>query len=291
MADRTELCESALNGLQDGVALADLDRVVLWNFAAETVTGYSGVETVGFGVREVLDTLIVGGSRQWIRQTNSGVERGSLVQIRHKAGHELPVLARVVVLRDGLGERIGTGVMFRPAEKIDALPHGEVSEESEIGEYPSEVEERLEALYQDFLDGDSPLGVLWVTVDQAHDLRRTHGVSACEAMLEKMERTLAGGLKPAEEIGRWGDDEFLVLSHERSAAMLAAHAQMLAGMARTTDVRWWGDRVSLTVSIGAAQADRGENLKAFLERAQTAMLASARAGGNQITTIPRRNTC
>ena len=77
-------------------------------------------------------------------------------------------------------------------------------------------------------------------------------------MLEKVERTLASGLKPAEEIGRWGDDEFLVLSHERNAAMLAAHAQTLAGLARTTDFRWWGDRVSLTVSIGAAQAERGE---------------------------------
>ena len=27
--------------------------------------------------------------------------------------------------------------------------------------------------------------------------------------------------------------------------MLAAHAQMLAGLARTADFRWWGDRLSL----------------------------------------------
>ena len=110
-------------------------------------------------------------------------------------------------------------------------------------------------------------------------------------MLEKVERTLASGLKPAEEIGRWGDDEFLVLSHERNAAMLAAHAQSLAGLARTTDFRWWGDRISLSVSIGAAQAERGEPLAKLLERAQAAMFASVLAEGNHITAAPGRSAC
>jgi GGDEF domain-containing protein len=73
--------------------------------------------------------------------------------------------------------------------------------------------------------------------------------------------------------------------------MLAAHAQNLAGLARTTDFRWWGDRVSLTVSIGAAQAEHGEPLGGLLERAQTAMFESVRAGGNHITAAQGRHAC
>ena len=168
---------------------------------------------------------------------------------------------------------------------------GNFSEDSNVGESQTEVEDRLAAMHEDFLRGDIPLGVLWVTVDQARDLRRTHGARACDAMLEKVERTLVNGLKPAEEIGRWGDDEFLVLSHERNTAMLAAHAQTLAGLARTTEFRWWGDRVSLTVSIGAAQAERDEPLVGLLERAQAAMLASVHAGGNHITAAQGRPAC
>lgn len=102
---------------------------------------------------------------------------------------------------------------------------------------------------------------------------------------------LAKGLRPAEEIGRWGDDEFLVLSHERTAGTLAAHAQVLAGLARTAEFRWWGDRVSLTVSIGAAQAEPAETLAQLLERAQAAMLVSVHAGGNHITQAPGRQIC
>ena len=293
MADRMELLEAALDSLAEGVALADHEgRAVLWSRAAETITGFTSGDIVGRSVRDMLDALVVGGAQQWIRQTDSenAMGRGSLVRVQHKVGHEIPLMARVLVLRDGLGVRIGTGVVFHPAESIDALPHGESGENS-IGENQVELEDRLAAMHEDFLRSDIPLGVLWVTVDQARVFRQTHGIRACDAMLEKVGRTLAGGMKPAEEIGRWGDDEFLVLSHERNTPMLAAHAQMLAGLARTTDFRWWGDRASLTLSIGAAQAERGEPLAGLLERAQAAMLASLRVGGNHVTTAQERPPC
>ena len=292
--DRTELLESALDSLTEGIALADQDgRVAVWNHTAETISGFTNAEIVGRSVREMLNLIVVGGAQHWIRQTGAEKmpQRGVLVELRHKVGHQVPVVARVLELRDSLGRQIGAGVVFHPAESMDALPHGELGEDSSVGESQVEVEDRLATMHEDFLRSYISLGVLWVTVDQARGLRRTHGARACEAMLEKMERTLAGGLKPAEEIGRWGDDEFLVLSHERSAPMLAAHAQNLAGLARTTDFRWWGDRVSLTVSIGAAQAEHGEPLGGLLDRAQTAMFESVRAGGNHITAAQGRHAC
>jgi diguanylate cyclase (GGDEF)-like protein len=109
---------------------------------------------------------------------------------------------------------------------------------------------------------------------------------------------LAAGLRPSEVIGRWGDDEFLVIAHERTPEMLAAHAQRLAGLARTADFRWWGDRVSLTVSLGAAQAQKerdetgqDETLAQLLERARNAMEYSMREGGNRTTLAPGVKTC
>jgi PleD family two-component response regulator len=73
--------------------------------------------------------------------------------------------------------------------------------------------------------------------------------------------------------------------------MLASHAQALADLARTADFRWWGDRTSLTVSIGAAQAEPESSLVDLLERAKDAMLTSFHAGGNQITSAPGRQAC
>src|SRR5579864_3304755 len=110
-------------------------------------------------------------------------------------------------------------------------------------------------------------------------------------MLEAVERTIANGLRPGEEVGRWGDDEFLVLSHDSSPETLQSHAQTLAGLARTADFHWWGDRVSLTVSVGVAVGERAETLADLLEHAHAAMLDSAHAGGNHVTLASRRQPC
>jgi len=195
------------------------------------------------------------------------------------------------VLRDGLGGRLGTAVVFHPAESLDALPRGECGEAAGVEESQADLEERIEEVFADFTGAGVPFGVLWITVDQAHELRRTHGAQACEAMLDKVERAMLNGLRPTEEMGRWGDDEFLVLSHERTPEMLADHAQRLAGAARTAEFRWWGDRVSLTVSIGAAQAEAAETLAQLLGRAQAAMVSSIHEGGNHITLAPEGQPC
>jgi diguanylate cyclase (GGDEF)-like protein/PAS domain S-box-containing protein len=294
MTDRTELLEAALDSLPDGFALMGSDgNIAFWNHAAAAITGHPAADVLGRLASEALESSIVGGVRSWTTLADAEIAngRGSLVQVRHRLGHELPAMVRVQVLRDGLGSRIGMAAFFHPAERLDALPRGDSGESDGLATSQGEIQDRLETEFEDFKQGHLPFGVLWITVDQAHDLRKTHGARACEAMLEKVAHALAGGLRPGEEIGRWGDDEFLVISHERTADMLAAHAQALAGLARTADFRWWGDRVSLTASIGAAQADEAPSLKDLLERAQGATRLSIHAGGNRVTHAQGRLSC
>jgi diguanylate cyclase (GGDEF)-like protein len=200
-------------------------------------------------------------------------------------------MARIDVLRDGLGGRIGTAAVFHPVERLDALPHGDCGDDTTVQTSQRDLEERLDACFDDFVRGGIPLGILWIEVDQAAELRRTHGLRACEAMLEIVAHSLGNGLRPTDELGRWGEDEFLVIAHERASEMLIDHAQTLAGLARTADFRWWGDRISLTASIGAAQAVEGDLLAALLARAQAAMEASVHSGGNHVTHAAGGLTC
>jgi diguanylate cyclase (GGDEF)-like protein/PAS domain S-box-containing protein len=294
MSERSELLEAALDGLPDGLALLGKEnRIVFWNRAAEAITGYGSLELLASPAPEALRPLLQFDAPDGERGGDGGAAPGRavLVQACHKLGHGVPVIGRMQVLRDGLGGRIGRAVVFHPAESLDALPRGDCGLGTGVEESQTDLEERIEAVFEDFARAGVPFGVLWIAVDQSHDLRRTHGARACEEMLEKVERALVNGLRPAEEVGRWGDDEFLVLSHERTTEALAAHAQKLAGLARTTDFRWWGDRISITVSIGAAQAAAGETLGQLLERAQAAMISSIHAGGNHIATAPGGQSC
>jgi diguanylate cyclase (GGDEF)-like protein/PAS domain S-box-containing protein len=294
MADRTELIEAALDSIPEGIALlGERGEVMFWNRAAEAISGYPSVELLMRPIPAGLEELLLDGTLCGTLQQDlkPQVGHGTVVHAQHKLGHNIQAIARIVVLRDGLGGRIGTAVAFHSATNVDALPHGETGESDGVEASQADIEERLETEFEDCARCGLPFGVLWITVDQAQELRKTHGARACEAMLVKMERALAQGLRPSEELGRWGNDEFLIIAHERTREMLAAHAQGLAGMARTTDFRWWGDRVSLTVSIGVAQADAPGTLVQLLERAQQGMVSSIQAGGNHVTPAPGGHTC
>ena len=292
MSDRTEMLESALNCFPEGIAiLGEEGNVEFWSQAAEALTGYSGYDLLGRPIPEPLRPLLDRQAPPRDAERESDSRRGFPVQARHKLGHDVPAMARTLVLHDALGGRIGTAVVFHPAVSLDALPHGECADDDGVAVCQADLKERLESEFEDFTRGGETFGVLWITVDQAHDLRKTHGASACGTMIEKVQQALARGLRPAEKLGRWGDDEFLVISHERTPQMLAAHAQTLAGLARTADFRWWGDRVAIAVSIGAAQADETGTLADLLGRAKAAMLTSFHAGGNQITSAPGGQEC
>jgi diguanylate cyclase (GGDEF)-like protein len=294
MADRTEILEAALNTYPEGIGLLDKEgKIVFWNSAAEVITGHAAMDLLSRPVPEPLEPLLLACVKPADQKGGERVQacHGTLVHFKHKLNHPVGAIARMEVLRDDMGVRIGSSVVFHPSESLDALPHGECGEDPEVEANQAEFEDRLATNFEDFLQGGESFGVLWITVDQAHDLRKTHGAGACDAMLTKVENALANGLRPSEEIGRWGDDEYLILSHERTPEMLAVHAQKLAGLARTADFRWWGDRVPITVSIGTAQAERNSTLVDLLERAKAAMFTSFQAGGNQITSAPGGQEC
>jgi PAS domain S-box-containing protein/diguanylate cyclase (GGDEF)-like protein len=294
MADRTELLEVALDSFPEGtVLLGGEGQILLWNRAAESITGYGSADLLSRQVPEPLEPLLVDSAHMGEMEPDAGGQLGHrrLVHAPHKLGHDVPVMARYFLLRDGMGGRMGMAVLFHPADSLDALPHGECDQDGDLKASQAVLEDRLATMYGDFARGGLSFGVLWVSVDQGAEFRKTHGAGACEAMLEKVKRTMANGLRPAEEMGRWGDDEYLILSHERNLEMLAAHARALAGLARTADFFWWGDRATLTVSIGAAQAELEGSLADLLERAKTAMLTSFHGGGNQITSALGGQSC
>ena len=293
----TDILEAALSEMEEGIAVLDAEsRVLFWNPAATAITGHLGAEMLSrdlpadfyqLDAHHHLAHEAAHDSRPSPGPIAEAVpaERPALVNLRHRQGHSLPAMLRLTPLRDVLGKRFGTLLRFHPIEEIDTLPHGQTEEdghENRLEQSQADMEDRLDEAWREWSTNHVPFGLLWISVDQAPTLRKTHGRDASEAMLSIVERALLHGLRPSEILGRWGSNEFLVLSHERTAEMLEAHAHHIGGLARTADFRWWGDRISLTVSIGGAQAAVSENLHSLLKRAQQAMQESLYAGGNHV---------
>ena len=317
-AKRIEMLGATLDLIDEGVAVLDAaSMVIYWNEAAAALTGHRRIDILSrkcpTGLYEFTEHQQNGNSsehaktdlsKQHVERYTGPAYSGQMyvqksladlleplqdsgkflhVTIRHNLGHTLPAMLRKAPLKDDLGDALGTALFFRPVEELDALPHGDSAIDSPIGRSQDEIQDRLDEAFHDWKANSIPFGLLWITIDQAAQMRRTHGRDACEAMLNIVEHRLTHGLRPTEVIGRWGVDEFLVLSHERSAALLLEHGNHLAGLTRTANFRWWGDRISLTASIGAAQAVENDTLSRLMLTAQQAMHASVYSGGNRVT--------
>lgn len=311
-AKLAQLASVALDALEDGLVVLDAANcVVVWNCAAESISGYPRAARIGRCCPEKLYELAAGheassrqredggspghghfltstGGSPWLNaeaESNHSMEHAVLVEMRHAQGHLVPAMLKRIVLRDEFGGRLGELLSFYPAEDTDQLPHGETGGGAGVEQTQADMEDRLEAAFRAWETTQIPFGLMWITVDQAAQLRKTHGREASEAMLHEVEKALRRGLRPAEVLGRWGDNEFLAISHERTAELLIEHGQHLAGVGRTAEFRWWGDRIGLTLSIGVAQSgtDSGDSLSALLKHAQKAMEASVFAGGNHVS--------
>jgi diguanylate cyclase (GGDEF)-like protein/PAS domain S-box-containing protein len=294
MDNRTELMEAALEHMSHAVALLNPEGLLqIWNCAAEAVTGFLSSELLGRPLPAPLEPLQLAWQQAdgAMLFSRAQATRGTLVHLEHKNGHPVNAMVHTLILRDGLGRQIGTAIFFHSTDAMESVPRGTYGGDERVLASQTEVEEQLKAVYTDFQQGAPPFGVLWIAVDQAPDLRKTHGAAAALSLMEKVERAISNGLRPGEALGRWGDDEFLVISHERTGELLNRHAQLLAGLARTADFRWWGDRISLTVSIGVARTDPEGTLAGLLESAKAAAFTSFHAGGNQITSAPGRQEC
>jgi len=118
MADRAELVEAALEVDREGLALLDqTDRVVFWNGAAESITGYAGAQVLGRqipGPLQVLTNCLV----SELDDKNHPSVRGAVVHAQHRRGHDLPVMARRVVLRDGSANASGRQQYFTVPNRV-----------------------------------------------------------------------------------------------------------------------------------------------------------------------------
>ncbi len=292
---RAEILESALETLEEGIAVLDREsRVLFWNHSATAMTGYQSADILSrvlpFNTFELDDS-----HHPALSPSVHGLTpRPEFVRLRHCQGHTWNALLRRISLRDSLGSRVGTLLRFHPTEDAEALPYGngeeEPNRESTLERSQNTVEDRLEEAWQAWTHDAVPFNLFWIAIDQGDTLLKTHGIDAFDVMFGIIERTLLHGLRPGDFLGRWGRREFLVICHESSAEQLIAHGQHLCEFAQTSEFRWWGDRIPLTVSIGAAQASSGESLSGLMLRTQSSMEASATAGGNRVVLSRSGNT-
>jgi PleD family two-component response regulator len=101
--------------------------------------------------------------------------------------------------------------------------------------------------------------------------------------LNVVAHALRHGLDPLDFVGRWSEEQFLALVSNCGDSALLATGEHIKRLVRHSAITWWGDSLSVTVSVGATAMRPGETLESLVERVGKAFQESVSGGGNRVS--------
>lgn len=290
------LYELIFDNSYDGIYVVDTERkILMWNRSAERITGYSAEDVAG---RYCYDNILqhqdaagrllchLGCPLQ--RAMETATPGGTRVSLLRKDGKRLPVDVSVAPMFGEDGEVVGAVEVFRDASAYKRL------------EAASQRITRL--IYKDYLTGVSnrreaarileheikqaqrygiALSVAMMDLDDFKRINDTQGHAAGDAALKKLASILKRAARDADAVGRWGGDEFIVISPFTTSDGLDALAERVR--IRVDNAASRDPGAMTTASIGIAELDDGDaDSKDLLARADHALYEAKRAGGNRV---------
>ncbi len=133
-----------------------------------------------------------------------------------------------------------------------------------------------------------PFSVILMDLDKFKAVNDTLGHIQGDEVLRTISRLLQQAIRPTEVFGRWGGDEFVILteSHLQDALLLAERVRSVV-----EQISWSGGglkpgaadpREAVTLSIGVAQYQEKEGFSGLVARADQALYHSKQEGGNLV---------
>jgi diguanylate cyclase (GGDEF)-like protein len=276
----------------EALALAERLRQVV---AAAPVSLADGAEvaiTVSVGVATIGDepsaeALLRGADDALLAAKARGRDRVvHLEQVEREAlERDLPVqAAKLEDLTRVVTERVAAVLAHHGRRWFEEI-RGQAEQDALTGLYTRRYfDQRLRAELEASRGGGRALAVALLDVDHFGQVNKTHGWPAGDLVLAEIAARVAGGVRAADWVARYGGEELAIVLHELPAAGLAPVLERVRQAVRERPIALRdGTALTVTVSIGAAVAGAADDsVTALLERVSAPLLAAKRAGRDRV---------
>jgi diguanylate cyclase (GGDEF)-like protein len=130
-----------------------------------------------------------------------------------------------------------------------------------------------------------PMSVLMIDIDKFKIINDNHGHAAGDKVLQEMVRLIQQVNRSSDTLFRLGGEEFVVLLSNTGAGGAGIIAERLCRAIAELNICTEDGSLRITVSIGFTDYDEVDTADALLKRADKAMYAAKKWGGNQIAEL------
>lgn len=299
MSETRDFYKELLDNLYDGIYFVDRERLITyWNKGAERISGFNSSKVIGHSCRDnLLNHVSKTGLQLCLNQCplaacmEDGNIREADVFLHHADGHLVPVLVRVVPLRDDRGNIIGAVETFSDDRGMTTIRQ-ELHELRQTTRFDSltkignrqYLDGRLRALIAEYSSLSEKAAVLFMDIDNFKHFNDTFGHDLGDKVLYIVASTLEHNLRKADTIGRWGGEEFIAIIYDTtSEAELKMICEKLRTLVELSHLDLDGKSINVTISIGATFLLPDDSPESVVRRADQLMYQSKEAGRNRVT--------
>ncbi|WP_426210266.1 putative bifunctional diguanylate cyclase/phosphodiesterase [Massilia sp. TWP1-3-3] len=279
--------EASANAMVITRAVAPHFIIEYVNPAFERITGYTAAEVVGRNCN-----FLQGDDRN-----QAGIDEIRLALREQRAGN--------AVLRNYRkdGTLFWNHLFVAPVRSADGVLSHFVASQYDITEARQREAQLLHLAHHDELTGlpnrallrdrllhaiaaarrnGSRIWIAFVSLDRFKAINDSFGHGGGDKFLKVIAARLHGDIRGGDTAARWGSDEFAILMPEQNEDQLANAALERIMAVVNTAIRYEGQEVVLTCSIGVAgYPDDGLDVDSLLERADIAAFHAKNEGGNR----------
>jgi diguanylate cyclase (GGDEF)-like protein/PAS domain S-box-containing protein len=285
-----DICRSILESLPSGMTVVDVHKkIVFWSNGAERMTGHLRHEVIGHSC--ISESLLHCDQPSCefckedcpvARAMKTSHTAEAIGFLHHKAGYEIPVRIQAVPVHNQHGSIIGAVETFE--ELQPAASHNRSCENlalpgcaDEITSVASQalMQAHLRRTLACFVEFQVPFGILCLRLEGLAHFRASLGTEAASSLLRVVARSLESTFWSTDMLGRWTDDQFLVILNGCREEALDSVRERIRRILANDGIEWWGERRSLPVCIGRAAAQSDDTFESLIARAQKSLKADS----------------
>ncbi len=298
MTNNPELFKTIVDSLHEGVYFVNLDRqITYWNKGAERITGYSAEDVVGHSCADnilvhidetgkclciaccpLVETMMQG--------CNHKVDQ---VYLHHKGGHRVPVAVSVSLIRNQEGVPIGAVEVFTEKTSLDYNQRliEDLKREALIDQLtglPNRryLELNLTGSLAEFDRHQVGFGLIFIDVDHFKQFNDTYGHDVGDKILKLVCTTMGNCMRAYDMIGRRGGEEFVAIIRFVDSEQFHAVAEKLRTMVEHSFLTHLGERLHVTITLGATHVKPGDTIESLVKRADQLMYQGKQEGRNRV---------